>query len=55
MKSSEFHRMVKNNGWKHIRTDGQSKDGRIYPVPFHGTKEVFEPLRKKMIKELGLK
>jgi mRNA interferase HicA len=22
LKSSEFHRKVKKNGWRHIRTDG---------------------------------
>ncbi len=59
MKSSEFHKMVKKNGWVLIRTAGShyiyEKDGRTYPVPFHGTKEIFEPLRKKMIKEMGLK
>jgi mRNA interferase HicA len=59
MKSSEFHKMVKKNGWILIRTAGShyiyEKDGRTYPVPFHGTKEIFEPLRKKMIKEMGLK
>lgn len=59
MKSSEFHRILKRNGWKHIRTDGShyiyEKDGRRYPVPFHGAKEMGEGLRKKIIKDLGLK
>ncbi len=58
MKYSEFHRMIKKNGWKHLRTKGShyiyEKDGRTYPVPFHGTKEISEPLRKKIIKEMGL-
>lgn len=59
MKSSEFHRILKRNGWKHIRSDGShyiyEKDGRTYPVPFHGAKEMGEGLRKKIIKDLGLK
>jgi mRNA interferase HicA len=44
MKSSEFHRGIKKNGWRHIRTDGShyiyEKNGRTYPVPFHGTKMI---------------
>lgn len=59
MKSSEFHRILKRNGWKHIRADGShyiyEKDGRTYPVPFHGAKEMGDGLRKKIIKDLGLK
>jgi len=59
MKSSEFHRMIKRNGWRHIRTDGShyiyEKNGRSYPVPYHGAKEMGDGLRKKIIKELGLK
>lgn len=59
MKSSEFHRKVKKNGWKHVRTEGShyiyEKDGRTYPVPFHGAKEMYEPLRKTIVKEMGLK
>jgi mRNA interferase HicA len=30
------------------------KDGRVYPVPFHGAKEMGEGLRKKIIREMGL-
>jgi mRNA interferase HicA len=59
MKSSEFHRLVRRNGWPHIRTDGShyiyEKEDRTYPVPFHGGKEIGEGLRKKMIKEMKLK
>ncbi len=58
MKSSEFHRFLRNNGWIHIRTKGShyiyEKDGRIYPVPYHGSKEMGEGLRQKIIKDLGL-
>jgi mRNA interferase HicA len=59
MKSSEFHRMVRKNGWRHIRTEGShyiyEKKGRICSVPFRGHKEVGEGLRKKLIKMMELK
>jgi Predicted periplasmic or secreted lipoprotein len=59
MKSSEFHRKVRRNGWRHIRTEGShyiyEKDGRIYPVPYHGAKEIGKGLEKKMTREMGLK
>jgi mRNA interferase HicA len=59
MKSSEFHRKVKKNGWIHIRTDGShyiyEKNGRTYPVPYHGAKEMGKGLELKITKELGLK
>ena len=59
MKSSELHRRIKKNGWEHIRTEGShyiyQKDGRAYPVPFHGPKEVGTGIEKKIIKEMGLK
>ncbi len=44
MKSSELHRLIRKNGWLHIRTKGSyyiyQKGKRVYPVPFHGAKEV---------------
>lgn len=59
MKYSEFHRWIRRNNWEHIRTTGShyiyKKDGRTYPVPNHGSKEIQEGLRKKIIKEMGLK
>ena len=59
MKSSELHRMIKKNGWVHIRTEGShymyQKDGRTYPVPYHGPKEAGTGIVKKIIKEMGLK
>ena len=58
MKYSEFHRLVKDNGWELVRTKGShyiyQKDGKTYPVPFHGSKEIGEGLRKKISKEMGL-
>lgn len=51
VKSSEFHRKVKKNGWRYIKSEGShyiyEKDGLKYPVPYHGSKEVPEGLRKK--------
>ena len=59
MKSSELHRRIRKNGWSHIRTDGShyiyEKDGRTYPVPYHGSKEIGKGLEKKIIKEMQLK
>ncbi len=59
VKSREFHRIIKKNGWKLLKSEGShyiyEKNGLKYPVPFHGSKEVPEGLRKKMIKEMGLK
>ncbi len=59
MKYSQFHRWIRQNGWEHIRTTGSHyiyQKGKItYPVPFHGSKEISERLRKKVIKEMGLK
>jgi mRNA interferase HicA len=58
MKSSELHRLIRRNGWRHIRTEGShyiyEKNGRKYPVPFHGTKEIGEGLRKKILKEMEI-
>jgi mRNA interferase HicA len=30
------------------------KDGQVYPVPYHGSKEIGKGLAKKMIREMGL-
>ena len=58
MKSSELHRLVKKCGWAHIRTKGShyiyEKDNRVYPIPYHGAKEVGKGLEKKIKKEMGL-
>ncbi|MEJ5092734.1 type II toxin-antitoxin system HicA family toxin [Sphingobacterium faecium] len=44
MKSSEFHKILRKSGWNHIRTSGShyiyEKEGRTYPVPYHGSKEI---------------
>lgn len=59
MKSSELHRLIRRNGWVHIRTDGShyiyEKDATIYSVPYHGAKEVGTGFEKKTRKMMGLK
>ncbi len=59
MKSSEFHRFVQKNGWLLQRVAGShyiyEKDGKREPVPYHGSKEMGEGLRKKLTKKMGLK
>lgn len=59
MKSTEFHRLVKKNGWILIRVVGSHyiyrKNGMTYPVPFHGAKELGKGLENKMKKEMGIK
>jgi mRNA interferase HicA len=59
MKSSELHKLIKRNGWVHIRTKGShyiyEKEGRREAVPYHGSKEAAEGLRKSLIKKMELK
>jgi mRNA interferase HicA len=59
MKSSEFHKLIKRNGWRHLRTAGShyiyEKQGKTYPVLFHGTKEMGKGIEMKIRKEMGLK
>lgn len=58
MKSSEFHRLIKKNGWVLLRVAGSHyiyiKNGRTYPVPFHGSQEVGKGLEKKMRKDMEI-
>ena len=58
MKYDEFHRLVKENGWKVLRQCGShiiyAKDGKAYPVPYHGAKELGKGLERKMKKEMKL-
>lgn len=59
MKSSELHRIILRNGWIAIRQTGShviyEKGDKIYPVPFHGSKEIYKPLELKIKREMGLK
>ena len=58
MKSDEFHKIVRANGWTAIRQTGShiiyKKGLRIYPVPYHRGKEIGTGLEKKMIKDMRL-
>ena len=59
MKSSEFHRLVRENGWRLIRVKGShyiyEKNRMTYSIPFHGSQEVGKGLEKKFKKALGIK
>ena len=52
MKYTEFHRRIKAKGWKFDHAEGShyfyTKGGKLSPpVPFHGAKEVPEPLTER--------
>lgn len=59
MKYREFHKIVKRNGWRYVKSEGShyiyEKDGVRYPVPYHGAKEIGKGLQMKIVKEMGLK
>ena len=59
MKSSELNKLILANGWRVVRQAGShiiyEKNGQVYPVPFHGSKEVGKGLEMKIKKEMGLK
>lgn len=60
MKYSEFHRKIIKNGWKFIYATGShyfyEKDGNISPpIPYHGSKEIYEPLRRAIDRQMNLK
>ena len=60
MKSSEFHRQIRRSKkWKYVDAEGshyiyENEKGIRYIVPFHGSKEIAENLRKKISKEMGI-
>lgn len=58
MKSKELHFLILANGWRRVWSTGShyiyEKDGRRYPVPYHGPKEVGKGLEKKIKREMGL-
>ena len=58
MKYDELHRIILRNGWKVLRQTGShviyTKDGKPYPVPSHGSKEVGKGLERKVRKEMEL-
>jgi len=59
MKYKEFHKKITRVGWKFDHAEGShyfyKKNGILsQPIPFHGSKEIPEPLRQKIAKELGI-
>ncbi|CAG5068902.1 hypothetical protein DYBT9623_01634 [Dyadobacter sp. CECT 9623] len=58
MKYSEFHRIIRRNGWLHVRTRGShyiyKKGNKTFSVANHGSKEMAEPTRLEAIKIMGL-
>ena len=59
MKYKEFHRRIVAAGWRFHHAEGNHyfyvKDGKLSePVPYHGSKEIFEPLRKKIARAMGV-
>lgn len=59
MKSKEFIREAKRNGWEFVRQGKGSheiyqKNGIQVVVPNHGSKELGKGLEKKLRKEMGM-
>ncbi|MCF0254932.1 putative RNA binding protein YcfA (HicA-like mRNA interferase family) [Bacteroides heparinolyticus] len=59
MKYREFHKQITKAGWKRHHVEGSHyfyiKNGKLSePVPYHGAKEIPEPLRKKIAKAMGV-
>lgn len=59
MKYKEFHLQITKAGWKFVKAAGShyfyEKDGKMSPpVPYHGAKEMYEPLRRKIAREMGI-
>lgn len=59
MKYKEFHNKIKKAGWVYSHAVGSHyfylKDGLLSaPVPYHGAKEIPEPLRKRIARDMGL-
>ncbi|ETK01038.1 hypothetical protein T230_12870 [Tannerella sp. oral taxon BU063 isolate Cell 1/3] len=59
MKSSELQRLIVKNGWMLLRVSGShyiyEKEGRTYPVPFHGSKEMGTGIATRIKKDMNLK
>jgi mRNA interferase HicA len=60
MKSSQFHKAIaKSKKWWYVNAEGshyiyENEAGVRYPVPYHGSKEIPEPLRRKIAKEMDI-
>ena len=56
---TEFHRRIKAKGWKFDHAEGShyfyTRDGKLSPpVPYHGAKEMPEPLRRSIAKVMSI-
>lgn len=59
MKYKEFHKRIRAKGWRFSHAEGShyfyEKDGKLSPpVPFHGAKEMPEPLRRSIAHTMGI-
>jgi mRNA interferase HicA len=62
MKSSEFHRQItrsKKKRWCYAGAEGshyiyEDETGKRYSIPYHGAKEIPEPLRRKIVREMEI-
>lgn len=61
MKYSEFHRWIRKqkSKWTYVNAEGSHyiyvhENGKRYPVPYHGSKEIGEGLCKKIVRDMGL-
>ncbi len=59
MKSTEFHKLVRQYGWIPVRQSGShiiyEKDGMMVTIPSHGSKEMKKGLVSRLIKQMGIK
>jgi predicted RNA binding protein YcfA (HicA-like mRNA interferase family) len=59
MKSKELHRRFIKAGYKFDHAEGSHyfymKNGQLTePIPYHGAKEMFQPLVDKLIRKYGI-
>jgi predicted RNA binding protein YcfA (HicA-like mRNA interferase family) len=60
MKYRELHRIIKQNGWSAVPNKGKgshiryTKNGIIYTVPYHGSKEIDNAFAKRILNNLGI-
>ena len=60
MKYNELHRIIRKNGWVLLPVKGKGshkryeKDGRIYTVPDHGSKEIDNAFAWQILKRMGI-
>ncbi len=59
MKSTEFHKLIRQHGWVEVRQAGShvvyEKEGMMVVVPYHGSREMKKGLVSKLIKQMGIK